>query len=73
MNSVMVQHQISNLRHQERLQDADRFHALHQDKDENSFNLIQSVAEKLVNFGEKLQESAPASWSLSQPERHLVK
>ncbi len=70
MNSILVQHEVAKLQHRERLQQAER---AHQAEQENSVSLMQNIAEHLVKFGEKLQESTPVSWSLSQPERHLVK
>jgi uncharacterized protein HemY len=72
MNSILVQHQLADLRHQELLRQAENVHTA-QSTDTRTPNVLRIVAQTLVQVGEKLQETPPTSWSLVQPEAHLVK
>lgn len=73
MNPTLVQFQIADLHRQELLQQAQRARAARELVEARSHNLLRPVARRLIQIGEKLQESAPVSWSLTQPEAHLVK
>jgi cell division protein ZapA (FtsZ GTPase activity inhibitor) len=72
MNSILVQHQLADLHHEEMLRQAENARNSRL-ADTRSPNLLRSVAQTLVRVGEKLQEAAPTSWSITQPEPHLVK
>jgi hypothetical protein len=72
MNPVLVQHQLADIHHQELLRQAENARQM-QSSEPSKPNVLRSVANTLVQMGEKLQEAAPTSWSLMQPEPHLVK
>jgi hypothetical protein len=72
MNSVLFQHELANLHRQQLLDQADNARNAEL-VNTRTPNLLRTVANTLVQMGEKLQETTSADWSIMQPQPHLVK